>query len=467
MNADTKTYSRMVFLAALGLVAARATAGDWPQFRHDSRRSAVSADQLPDKLHLQWTREFPQPRPAFPGEVRLRYDAVQEPVVLGKSVFVPSMITDSVTSLDTETGKIQWRFFAEGPVRFAPVASQGKVHFASDDGYLYCVAASDGSLLWKVRGLPEDRADRKVMGNKRLISLWPARGGPVLENGVVYFTAGLWPTYDVFAHAVDADTGRILWSNTDSNRVEGANMDHGQNVVAGVTPQGYLALVNGMLVVPCGAQLPAFLNPKTGKLGRYTMGWGGRNGLPKGSWFVAGAGKYLSHSGDLYDVSKPSKETFRQSSGRNDFKRMLYAGGFTRLLIDPTNHRELGEFRMPVLSKQTMYDSHDGVITAHDLQSAAIEDRNKSDEPNYRKTDRYPDRIKAIFRERWRFSSPLQPRIRAGNRLYLAGKGAVAAIDLPRDGDSPRTSWQAKIEGTPHRLLAADDKLFVMTREGR
>ena len=74
------------------------------------------------------------PRPAFPGEVRLRFDASYEPVVLGKTMYVPSMVTARVTALDVETGTEGWRFFAGGPIRFAPVAWKGRVFVVSDDG---------------------------------------------------------------------------------------------------------------------------------------------------------------------------------------------------------------------------------------------------------------------------------------------------------------------------------------------
>ena len=53
------------------------------------------------------------------------------------------------------------------------------------------------------------------------------------------------------------------------------------------------------------------------------MGWGGRVGLPKGSWFVAGTGNLLSHSGDLYDINRSNEERFRDSRGPDDFKNQL------------------------------------------------------------------------------------------------------------------------------------------------
>ena len=221
----------LALLTVACLATAEVQAGDWPQFRYDVGRTAASPHELPSDLQLRWTRTLPAPRPAFPHELRLAYDASYEPVVLGRTMFVPSMVTDSVTALDTETGDQRWRFFAEGPVRFAPVAWEGKVYFVSDDGYLYCLDAVDGSLQWKFRGLPEGKPDRKVIGHGRLVSLWPARGGPVLADGVVYFAAGLWPTEGVFVHAVDAESGQAVWSNTDSDRIPKSNWDHGVRTV--------------------------------------------------------------------------------------------------------------------------------------------------------------------------------------------------------------------------------------------
>jgi len=453
-------------LAILGLFGTAGIQGaDWPQYRSDANRSASSAEQLPAELHLQWVRHLPAPRPAFPGEVRLWFDASYDPVVLGRTMFVPSMVTDSVTALDTETGAERWIFFAEGPVRFSPVAWEGKVYFVSDDGYLYCLDAADGKLRWKFRGLPPGGTDRKLLGSGRLISLFPARGGPVLRDGVIYFGAGLWSKYGVAIHALDASSGRVLWSNAESNHIPKANMDHGIAHEAGLTPQGYLAIVNDTLVVPCGAQLPAFLDLKTGKVQTFCMGWGGRNGLPKGTWFVAGDRNYLGHGGDLYDITRPNDERFDDPRIRTDFKDMLYAGGFTRLRIDPTNHKDLGAFREPVFAEGVMYDNDRGVV-ASDLADVKLEERKKSAIPPERRTDTYPDKWKMASRELWRLPSKLRVHIKAGEHLYLGGAGVIQAVWVPQGGKAPEVAWRGAVEGTPHRMLAADGRLFVVTREG-
>jgi len=456
-------------IVILGLLPGTGLFGaDWPQFRHDAGRTAASPEKLAEQLHLHWIRELGAPRPAFPLEVRLLFDASYEPVVAGKTMFVPSMVNDSVTALNTVTGAERWRFFAGGPVRFAPVVWRGKVYFVSDDGYLYCLSADDGEQLWKFRGLPGGMHDRKLLGHGRLISLFPARGGPVLVDGVIYFAAGLWPGDGVFVHALDAESGRPIWSNTDSNHIPEANMDHGIGQYAGIAPQGYLAVVAGRLIVPCGAQLTAFLDLKTGKLADYHTGWGGRVGLPKGTWFVAGVKGYLSHSGDLYNLNRDNEERFSNSSGRRDFKSQLYPGGFTRFEIDPTNQKDLGSFREPVLTPEVIFTTEPGSgIVAHDLISAELVSIDANEIPAHRKNDKFPDTLTGSFRRLWNLPSKLRIHIKAGPRLYVGGQGQVAAIRIPQGGESPELIWSAKIQGTPHRMLAAHRRLFVVTREGR
>ncbi|MHB1037486.1 MAG: outer membrane protein assembly factor BamB family protein [Pirellulales bacterium] len=455
----------LTLLCVASLLATSVRAGDWPQFRYDAGRTAASPDELPAGLHLRWTRALPPARPAFPGEVRLAYDALYEPVVVGHAMLVPSMVADSVTALDTETGAERWRFMAEGPVRFAPVAWDGKIYFVSDDGYLYCLN-DDGSLRWKFRGLPEGRRDRKVLGHGRLVSLWPARGGPVVADGVVYFAAGLWPTEGVFVHALDARSGKPVWSNTTCDRIPESNWDHGVGAVAGLSPQGYLAVVGDWLIVPCGQQLPAFLDRKTGKLPSYTTGWGGRIGLPKGCWFVAGVGNYLSHAGDLYDISRRNEERLANlKPGARNFKPMLYAGLWTRLEIEQANQRELDSFQQPVLTPDVMYES-DGSIAARDLKGYRLQARTKENIPAHRAKDEVPDNFGGAFRRLWQLLSNRAVHIKAGKRLYVGAAGVVEAIDTSAE-QAPKVVWHAEVEGTPRRMLAADDKLFIVTAEAQ
>ncbi len=207
----------VVFSLTLVGFISHAKAGDWPTWRYDGSRSAASPEELPGELRLRWVRRLPPTQLAWPHEARLQFDASYEPIVMGKSLFLGSPNDGSITAFDTGTGEEKWRFYTEGPVRFAPVAWKGKVYVSSDDGYLYCLNAANGTLLWKFRGTPKERPDRRHLGNSRLISYWPIRGGPVLEDGKIYFAAGIWPTLGVFITALDAETGQFLWMNEKLN----------------------------------------------------------------------------------------------------------------------------------------------------------------------------------------------------------------------------------------------------------
>ena len=101
-------------------------------------------------------------------------------VVAGRTLFFGNNVDNHVYALDTRTGSERWSFAADGSVRFAPVVDGGRLFFGSDDGQVYCLNASDGSLVWKHRPSP---SGERVIGNGRMISLWPIRTGLLLEGG--------------------------------------------------------------------------------------------------------------------------------------------------------------------------------------------------------------------------------------------------------------------------------------------
>ena len=54
-----------------------------------------------------------------------------------------------------------------------------------------------------------------ILGNGRMVSRWPARGGPVIRDNIVYFAAGIWQSDGVFIEAIDAESGKVVWRNED------------------------------------------------------------------------------------------------------------------------------------------------------------------------------------------------------------------------------------------------------------
>jgi outer membrane protein assembly factor BamB len=112
-------------------------------------------------------------------------------------------MTDTLICLDASSGKTLWRTdFPEDPSVYrdkfwdfgsghyailgacgTPTITNGKCYFAGANG-LYCLSASDGKLVWQVKGLPEHAA-------------------PLVADGIVYH-CGV---------AYNAETGAIAWKH--------------------------------------------------------------------------------------------------------------------------------------------------------------------------------------------------------------------------------------------------------------
>ncbi|HUT34162.1 MAG TPA: PQQ-binding-like beta-propeller repeat protein [Planctomycetota bacterium] len=453
-----------LILSLACVVASAAIGADWPMWRGDANRSGASAEALPETLHARWMRKLALPRPAWPNEPRLHFDASYEPVVLGKALFLGSPNDATLTAYSTETGKRLWTFLAGGPVRLAPVAWGGRVCFGSDDGFLYCLDAASGALRWKARGAPDERPDRRHLGNARLISFWPVRGGPVLADGTIYFGAGLWPTLGVFVVAVEAESGRVLWRNAEANLIEKVRIDHNELSDTGLSPQGYLVVAGDLLLVPNGRSMPAVLDRKTGKVLRYIQGY--RHGdcrvAAMGSLaFVGRAGAVDISTGR--EVGSRFGEAGDDAPKRFDVKKVhLFEGPIFPYKMQP------GLSAWSALERGVVYGSQQGVFYAYDLTRPAVSE--------------YETKLHGTHPARpWRWDLPelwklatehakgkpaSDALIKAGSRLYGHAGKTLLAVELPAEGAQPKVAWQHALDGTPTSMLAADGKLFVATKEG-
>lgn len=394
-------------------------AGDWPMWRYDSGRGAASPDELPEKLHLQWIAHLPEPAPAWPvTQAKLQFDIQAEPVILGERIFVPSSREDSVTALNTRTGREIWKFHANGPVRFAPVAADGRVFFNSDDGFLYAIDAETGKLIWKVNGGPKQRL---IIGNHRLISSWPARGGVVLHDGKLFFAASIWPFMGIFIHAVDPESGEILWTNSG----DGTNwtvQPHNAPSFAGVVPQGHLAAAGRNLVVPGGRSTPAIYDTETGELRHFAFDK--REG-----------GHEVGALGDLY-----------------------FCGGIGRLMA--SGKKIEGDAPAVFGPDFALAPEEDDLrLWSTDFK---LEEKVSTDRRGVRTRELVPE-FREISDVDLDEDIPGTWRIRAGSRFFAAGGGKIAAYEL----ENPKPVWKTEIEGEVYSMLAGDDRLFVVTREGQ
>ena len=401
-----------------------APAADWPQWRHDARRGNASPQELAATLHPQWTRELPATTPAWPDQPKMQYDLAYEPILVGQILVFGSPVNDRLTAVDVGTGKEIWRYYADGPIRFAPAAWENRVYFASDDGYLTCLDLPDGKLLWKFRGGP---TDRKILGNQRLISAWPARGAPVVADGTVYFAASIWPFMGIFIHALDARTGAVLWTN-DGDGSLFMKQPHNTDAFASVAPQGPLVVTGDLLLIPGGRSVPACYNRKTGKLVRYQLAENGKRG---GGYEVAALEKIFINGGAAFELD---------------------------------TEKYLGEIGQQVVATtERLFAYSAGSCRVYDIRTAKNEEFDTIDRKG-----------KTTKNFRWSMNEigscklpPVECLILAGGRLYAGGKGFIASVMVNEAGKQLTLASQIPVEGTVLRLLAGADRLIAVTREGR
>jgi outer membrane protein assembly factor BamB len=371
-------------------------------------------------LSQQWSRALPELEPAWPEDPRISFDVAYEPIVVGKLIIIGSSYNDTVTVYETEIGREKWRIHTDGPVRFAPVAIDGRLYFGSDDGFFYCVNATDGKSIWKFRAAPNDR---RAIGNSRLISVWPMRGGPIHVDGKLYFTFGVWPFEGTFLYTLDVAASKT-------------KPKFAVRTIDQLTPQGYLATGGGRLYIPCGRSVVGVLDLKTDKFLKISYGTRGTtttHATAIDSWLFHGAVSY--HFGQK-------------------------------------NQASIAAVR-PVFTKDTVYYGNKSGVFSTDLVNSKIVDT---------KDRRGKIVKKAVHPERWRLSSAnlhgkalpkpladlsIRIDVKADARLFGHQGNQLFAIDLPADHAAPQGAfWTDTVDGDISSMLVADNKLFVVTREG-
>jgi outer membrane protein assembly factor BamB len=249
-------------LLLLGLPVA-ADDDDWPTYRHDIRRSGATTASLTLPLKPRWSHHAGQPRQAWSGPAKWdaftanaglqsmrNFDPCHHLTITGDRVYFGSSADDAAHCLDAATGKLQWTFFTNAPVRLPPTISNNLAYFGSDDGHAYCVDASNGNLRWKHRPASDHRL---VANNENLISPWPIRTGVLVDRGKAWFAASLVPWESSYLCCLDAATG---------SAENGFITEHRE-----LTLQGAMLAAGDLIYVPQGRSAPLTFNRADGKRG--------------------------------------------------------------------------------------------------------------------------------------------------------------------------------------------------------
>lgn len=464
-------FNGFLILSILFALSDITRAEDWPTYRSDPARSGISAETVGPELFLQWTyTPMHPPKPAWPmpseEQPRMHNDNAYHVVISEGNAYFGSSKTDKVYSIDIRSGRIRWEFFTEGPVRFAPAVYEGKVYAGSDDGYVYCLDSDDGSLIWKYRAGP---SDEKVIGNGRMISLWPVRTGVLVDEGVVYFAAGIFPYEGLYICALEAENGLVVWKN-DTIGDRAHELEFG-----GISPHGYMLASEDIVYVPSGRSMPAAFDRHTGKFLFYASP-GAKRG---GTWTLLDEDRLISgvdYSGTHHKVAYDAR------TGRRQGDAFAWFPG-----IDMTVTRDFSyivtQQGVYAINRATYAEAVSKVnrLTANRRQWQSESDRlkKKLGSSNEDAREKLNEQIAELSKKmnqanaeekrlkgssfQWRYPKRgLRSVLLAGDIVFAGGEGIVVGLDS-KTGDEV---WSSEVAGAAVALAASDGHLLVSSDKG-
>ena len=213
------------------LQSAIRNSADWPTYRHDNGRTGTAGVSLSSELKPGWEKRFAGPLTSV--------------VIADGKLFFAQKDIHTVHALDAADGSPLWRYTAGGRVDSPPTVYGGGVYFGSADGWVYCLRAADGTLVWRFRLAPESR---QIVSYNQLESVWPVHGNVLVHQGsnqsadpVAYAAAGRSSFLDggLFLYRLNARTGELLSKQRISHRDPESNQEP-QTTVRGVSMPGAL-----------------------------------------------------------------------------------------------------------------------------------------------------------------------------------------------------------------------------------
>ena len=434
-------------------------AEDWPTYRHDNRRSGVSAEQLPAQLSEAWAYKSsippqtawsgPAKWDAFSGNKDLQsmrnFDPAFFVTSAGNDVYFGSSVDNAVHCIDAETGKERWVFFTDSAVRFPPTAAKGKLYFGSDDGYAYCIDAKTAAEVWRYRPIADKR---HTPSNGKLISLWPCRTGDLVQGQRAYFAASMLPWEASYLCAVDVMTGKPEGTGCFEAR---------QN---GVTLQGALLASADSLYAPQGRAAPIVFDKATGKRRGSIPNAGGTYCLLTDDDQLISGPKNQKEKNQVLQVADGTQRNHLLTfQGTN---RILVNKGFAYLhqgesltALDRVPYTALQAEKRKLLGKQA--------AIAKQLKSRKNDQALKAQHAELgKKVQKITASLPQFFKWKIHCEHPIGFAM-GGNTLYVGGHGIVMAYNA----SNGEKQWSAKIEGKGYGLAISNGRLLVSTDKGR
>jgi len=426
---------------------------EWRTYRGDAGRSGSSTAAVSLKLKPLWSAKVGGPLSGV--------------TAADGKLFVAAVDAHAVHALDAVSGKALWRFTAGGRVDSPPTLYRGLVLFGSRDGWVYCLRASDGALVWRFRAALGAAC---AVAYGQVESLWPAHGSVLVSDGVAYVAAG---------RSSYLDGGIVLY---------------------GLDPAtGTVRCTTRLASEHTGALDPPAENQRSKMAARFSQ-----NATDYKTFLAADRSDAFSMDGALTDVMTADGESvflrhlrFDRKLTRQD-EKLSHLFSTTSLLDGAEHHRSYlvlgtGDFsRTPVafpwIVRKSLAVPYGLVLAFDDTTVWGVHRVGKGE-----RTDHYavfatprpdpsapqsllPDFAKRAGKRKtaallWSVRLPLRPRamIRAGGALFIGceqGEGGALRVVSCKDG---ATLGTAPLDAPPawDGMAAAKGRLYLALRSGR
>ena len=303
--------------------------------------------------------------------------------------------------------------------------------------------------MWQFRAGPDEDW---LLARGKMISRWPVRSGVLVEDGVAYFGAGIFPHEDVQMYAVNAVDGTVIWKQNNFSARDAGRDD--------LSPQGYFLASDDLLFVPSGRSLPAAIDRNTGKLvHKRSFSWRTTAGG------VVGGTQALLANGQIYSNGPHHLLAMDQKTGDVGFGwfagRQMVVAGNDAFVATGTVVARLDHMKYAVNSRRR-----------HKLEMEVYDLTRRLRKPGNNETE-YRERLQAANAElleiadigvTWQQNSPADAALLATDDLVILGGLDSVTAWSRESGDRV---WSTQVEGNARGLAAADGHLFVSTDRGK
>lgn len=439
----------LVATSVIPFILGTLVADDWSTYLNGNDRAGFTESGIKMPLQPAWTyHSAAKPQQAWEGprnapieghEMRHRvdFDDAMQVVMSNGRAYFGSTVDHRLHCVESKSGKPVWSFYTDGPIRLAPTLAHGNVYFGSDDGLVYCLNASNGQVVWKMRVGPRD--DR-LLSRGEMISRWPVRTGVLIDGEKAFFGAGVFPHEFVYLCAVNAIDGSVIWRNDTISEQNAGRND--------LSPQGYLLCNDDYLYVPSGRSLPVAISKETGDIVfQRQHSWRTDAGG------VVGGTKALLGDGQVY---AGGPHHFLAMNDRNGSVGESWINGRQMVLADDLAYLLDGE-------RVFCVNRNEHAQASQEKQKWFLFARNnRSDSKKVAEAKQNMEKFAQVGIE-WQFLTDFDDVLIATDNVVFAG-GQNEVIGLDRQ--TGKLIWEQTVEGNVRGLAVADNTLTVSTDEG-